>query len=244
MRSLNLSSRVLKEVYRDPVAIVLLIFPPVLFLFLFSYIASSDPNAPSVFSPELLVPGVIVLSFGFLALFAGMILARDRQSAFLARLLTSPLKSADFIVGYMIPFLPVAFLQIVVCTAVGVILGLSFNTGVILSLVVFMPIALVCIAIGVLIGSVFGENTAPPVGSLLIMVISILGGAWMDLKMIGGIFESIGYALPFAHAIDAARVLYGGADLAVVTQELIVIVLYMLASFALAITAFWWRTRP
>lgn len=42
------------------------------------------------------------------------------------------------------------------------------------------------------------------VGSIVIVMISLFGGVWMDLKAVGGVFEAVGYALPFAHATDAA----------------------------------------
>jgi ABC-2 type transport system permease protein len=41
----------------------------------------------------------------------------------------------------------------------------------------------------------------------------------MDLKAVGGVFEAVGYALPFAHAIDAARAALAGAILGVVAAD-------------------------
>ncbi|MFU8773553.1 MAG: hypothetical protein ACNA8H_14195 [Anaerolineales bacterium] len=35
----------------------------------------------------------------------------------------------------------------------------------------------------------------------------------MDLTIIGRVFEKVGYAVPFAHTIDAARAIINGAGL-------------------------------
>lgn|GEM_PF-5528657 len=56
-----------------------------------------------------------------------------------------------------------------------------------------------------LIGNVFSENQVSGIETMIITFSSILGGAWMDLEMIGGVFPKIAHALPFAHAIEAVR---------------------------------------
>jgi len=45
------------------------------------------------------------------------------------------------------------------------------------------------------------ENQVAGAGSLVIVAISLFGGAWMNLKVAGGLFEAVGYALHFALAI-------------------------------------------
>ncbi len=112
MRFLSLASRNLKEIYRDPLAIAWgMVFPAVLM----PAIISIGKNAPlEIFTANALTPAVAVFSFGFLTLFSAIILAKDRESAFLTRLLTTPLTATDFILAYILPFLPIAILQIII----------------------------------------------------------------------------------------------------------------------------------
>jgi ABC-2 type transport system permease protein len=214
---------------------------PAVLLLLFSSIGKNAPLG--AFTADELTPGVIVLSFGFLTMFSAMLLAKDRQSAFLTRLLIAPLKSTDFILAYMLPFLPIAILQTTVCFAIGIILGITPNLSIALALVVLLTIAVACIGIGMILGSFLTENQVAGAGSLVIISISLFGGAWMDLKMLGGIFEAVGYALPFAHAIDAARAILKGSGLGEVTTELYWIIGYALVFFLLGIFSFSWRTK-
>lgn len=60
---------------------------------------------------------------------------------------------------------------------------------------------------------------------------------WFDLGMVGGAFKAVGYALPFAHALDAAREALAG-NLAPVGGHLLWVLAYTLLIFGLAILAF------
>lgn len=241
MRFLVLAGRNLKEVYRDPIAIGLGVIMPVVLLMLF---ISMGKNLPiETFSPSTLTPGIIVFGFTFLTMFSAMLLAKDHQSAFLTRLLTTPLRPIDFILAYSIPFLPIAFLQTAVCFTVGILFGMTLNFNVLLSLVVLIPIAVACIGLGMIIGSLCTENQIAGIGSTIIMAGSLFGGAWMDLKMVGGVFNTIGYILPFAHAIDATRAILKGSDFGTIANNLYWVIGYTLCFFVLGIFSFRWRTK-
>lgn len=94
-----------------------------------------------------------------------------------------------------------------------------------------------------ILGSLFTANQVAGFGSIVIVAISLFGGAWMDLKMVGGVFEAIGYALPFAHAIDATRAILKGSDLGNIIRNFYWVIGYTLAFFVLGIFSFRWRTK-
>jgi ABC-2 type transport system permease protein len=238
---MSLANRNMKEVYRDPLSVGLGAGMPALLLVLFASLGRKAPI--EIFTPGSLVPAVAVFSFGFLTMFSSMLLSKDRQSAFLTRLLVTPLKSTDFILAYSLPYVPVALLQIAVSLGVGIIMGLTPGTGILLAMLVIIPVAIICIAFGLILGSLCTENQVAGIGSSLIVVISLFGGAWMDLKMVGGLFESIGYALPFAHGIDAARALLKGAGFNDILTSLYWVFGYMIALSMLGILAFNWKTK-
>ena len=79
-------------------------------------------NVPvQIFALETLAPGIALFGLTFLALFSGLLLARDRTSAFLARLTASPMTAADFLLGYLLPMLPMAAGQSVICMGAAVL---------------------------------------------------------------------------------------------------------------------------
>jgi ABC-2 type transport system permease protein len=242
MKMLSLAGRNFKEIYRDPLTTSLGIGMPALLLFLFTSIGK---NAPAeIFQIDMLTPAVIVFSFSFVIMFSATLLVKDRHSAFLTRLLAAPLRADEFIFAYMLPFIPFAMLQMLVCLIIGIILGLKLTGAILLSLLIMVPVALTCIGIGMILGSLFTENQVAGVGSIMIITISLFSGAWMDLKMVGGIFERVGYALPFAHAIDAARAIINGSGLSDLGPEMAWVVGYMIVTVIFGIAAFRWKTRP
>ena len=241
MRFLSLANRNMKEIYRDPVSISLGVAMPVILLMLFISIGKNTPI--EMFTPKALTPGIIVFSFAFLMMFSAMLLSKDRQSAFLTRLLASPLKPTDYILAYSLPLLPIAILQIIVCFIVGIIFGVPLSLSILYSLVILIPVAFVFIGLGMILGSLLTENQISGAGTIIIIITSLLGGAWMNLKMVGGAFESIAYALPFAHAIDGARSILTGSSLGNVTTDLCWVVGYALVFLLLGIVSFRWKTH-
>ncbi len=110
---LDFAIRNRKEIFRDPLSIILGIALPVILLFLFTAI---EKNAPlDTFKIQHLAPGLIVFGFAFLTMFSALLIAKDKQTALLTRLFASPLKTADYVIGYAIPMSPLAILQIVIC---------------------------------------------------------------------------------------------------------------------------------
>ncbi len=240
MKIYSLASRNLKEIYRDPVSILLGLILPVALLILFSTIYKS--TQAELFSPEKLTPGIIVFSFAFLMMFSAVLLAKDRQSSFLIRLFTTPLKPSDFIISYMLPYIPLAFFQIVICFVVGLLIGATFNS-VIITTLVFLLVAISCISLGTIIGALFTVNQVSGIGALLITVISIFSGAWTPLKVIGGVFETVGYSLPFAHAVDATYGLLTGLNFSDISSSFYVVLIYSVLLFFLAVLSFSWSMK-
>lgn len=195
-----------------------------------------------MFSPQMLTPGIIIFCFAFLIMFSAILLAKDKQSALLTRLFTTPLKPSDFILAYILPFLPLALFQTVICLIVGAILGATFQ-NLILACIIFFFAAVICICLGMILGSLFTVNQVSGVGSLLLTAIGLFCGAWTPLKMMGGVFETIGYALPFAHAVDATKGLLTGSSFSDILGNFYFILIYALVLFVLAIFSFRWRMK-
>ena len=102
--------------------------------------------------------------------------------------------------------------------------------------------AICYIGLGLILGSVFTENQVSGVGSAVIVFASLFGGLWVDLEMISGLLQDIGNALPFVHAVDAARDVMMGAGFGGITTDFYWVLGYTLVFFALGVFLFKWRT--
>lgn len=201
---LNFAERNRKEIFRDPLSIILGIALPLILLVVFTTI---EKNAPlDTFKIENLTPGLIVFSFAFLTMFSALLIAKDKQSAFLTRLFSSPLTVMDYVLGYALPLIPLALLQGIICFVLAKVLGLSSSLmDISLSILTLLPIGLMSIFLGLFLGALCTEKQISGIGTIYITAVSFLGGAWMDINMLGGTFQKVSNALPFVHSIQLAR---------------------------------------
>jgi len=240
MRFTELAVRNFKEMLRDPISMGLEIGIPAVFLVIFWALGRSMGDE-SFLTTTMLVPGIAVFGFAFLLMFSAMMLSRDRESALLSRLLTAPLKPRDFILSYSLPYIPMVILQIAVCFGIGALLGLEMPGNAGLAFLALLVMGICCVELGMILGLLFNVNQASGVGSVIITLVALLGGIWIDIEAIGGVFYSIGNALPFAHAIEAARDVMIGADFSSIAPDFYWVLGYTVVFFALGTFLFRWR---
>jgi len=193
-----------KEILRDPLTLFFGLAFPLILLALLSLIARHAPVG--AFQIDRLAPGVAAFGYSFLALFSALLVAKDRNSALMMRLLTSPLRSEDFILGYALPLLPMAALQSGICFLAAMLMGLKPDWNLLLCIAVLVPAAVIYIALGLICGSLLTDKQVGGVcGALLTNLTAWLSGVWFELELLGSTFASIARALPFANAVEAAR---------------------------------------
>jgi ABC-2 type transport system permease protein len=236
LKALIFASRNFKEIIRDPVNLFFGLGFPLVILFLLSAIQSNIPI--ELFTIDQLTPGIAVFGLSFFSLFSGMLIAKDRTQSFLMRLFASPMTAKDFIFGYIIPFIPMALIQSMICFIAAMIFGLEMNLNVLLSILVLLPSSLLFIGIGLFVGSAFNDKQVGGIcGPLLTNVSAWLSGIWFDLSLIGGTFEKIANLLPFSHAVEATRAALAG-NIDVIMPHLIWVLIYATLMMGCAIYAF------
>ena len=236
MRMLAFAKRCAKEILRDPINLGFgLGFPLVLLLLL----SSLQANIPvPLFEIDTLTPGITIFGLSFMTLFSATLIARDRESAFLQRLYTTPLTGCDFIIGYMLPVLPLAVAQAVACYLFAIPLGLTVHMNIVYAVIGIIPMAVFNIALGLLCGSIFGVKQVGGIcGALLTNLSAWLSGVWFDLKLVGGTFEKIANALPFVHAVELVKALLGG-DFEAAAPHLLPVLLYSAVITLAAVLSF------
>ena len=209
MRMMTFAKRCTKEILRDPLNLAFGLGFPLVLLFLLSAIQANVPV--SLFEINKLTPGITIFGLSFMTLFSATLVAKDRESALLQRLYTTPLTGLDFIMGYMLPILPIALGQTVICYLSALPLGLTFSVNIIYAVIGIIPMAIFNIALGLLCGSLLGVKQVGGIcGALLTNLSAWLSGVWFDLNLVGGFFEKIANALPFIHAVEMEKALFNG----------------------------------
>lgn len=235
MRILVFSKRNLKEILRDPLSVAFCIGLPLFLLFLISMIQKS--TSVPIFEIQNFAPGIAIFSFSFITLFSSNLISKDRNTSFLMRLFSSPLKAYEYILGYTLPLVLIAFLQSVLCFICAILLGLEFNINVIYSLFALLPISLLFIFFGLLFGSIFNDKQTAGITSIYIQIAALSSGMWFDLNLIGGAIKTIAYLLPFAHSLDIIKGILIG-DFTGLLPHIIWVVGYIIVVSFLAIKVF------
>ena len=236
MRMLTFAKRCTKEILRDPINLAFgLGFPLVLLLLL----SSLQKNIPAeLFDIDTLTPGITVFGLSFMTLFSATLIAKDRESAFLQRLYATPLTGFDFILGYMLPLLPLAVSQTIICYLFAIPLGLTVSINIIYAIIGIIPMAVLNIALGLLCGSILGVKQVGGIcGALLTNLSAWLSGVWFDLKLVGGFFEKIANVLPFVHAAEMEKALFSG-NFELAITHVMPIILYSVFITAIAVLSF------
>ena len=236
MRVITFAKRCTKEILREPINLCFGLGFPLVLLLLLSALQANIPV--SLFEIDTLTPGITVFGLSFMTLFSATLVAKDRESALLQRLYTTPLTGFDFIIGYMLPLLPIALGQTVICYLFAIPLGLTLSVNIIYAVIGMIPMAIFNIALGLLCGSIFGVKQVGGIcGALFTNLSAWLSGVWFDLKLVGGVFEKIANALPFVHAVEMEKALFSG-DFGLAATHILPIVLYSVAITVIAVFCF------
>lgn len=236
MKMLTFANRTAKEILRDPINLFFGLGFPIALIILLSAIQANIPV--DLFEIQYLAPGIAVFALAFMSLFSTTIITKDRSSSLLQRLYTTPLTSADFILGYTLPIIPIAVAQCAACYIAAMILGLEITRNILYAILFIIPVSVLYIALGLLCGSVFTDRQVGGIcGALLTNLSAWLSGIWFDLDLVGGLFRKIAYALPFVHSVEMERAVLAG-DFAGVFPHIWWVLGYTAVLLALAVTSF------
>ncbi|MGZ5407733.1 MAG: ABC transporter permease, partial [Aeromicrobium sp.] len=124
-RTLATSRRVLQQLSHDHRSVALIIVLPSVLLLLFKYVYDGSPMVFDRIGPQMLG----IFPFTIMFLITSVTMVRERTSGTLERLLTTPLKRGELIVGYGLAFGLAALIQSVVSSTVAIwVLGMDVRT--------------------------------------------------------------------------------------------------------------------
>lgn len=238
MRIRLFAERNIKEILRDPINLFFGLGFPLVLLALLSLINANIPaeaNNP-MFEIKNLAPGVAMFGTVFMALFVGMLLAKDRTASFLMRLFTSPMTALDFLLGYTLPVLIVATAQSAITLAAACIFGLPITFNIVPAVIVTALTSLLFVGIGLLCGSLMNDKAVGGIcGALLTNLAGWLSGVFIPIELIGGVFQSVTHVLPFDHSVEAIKAALNGDFITILPHIGIVfgytVIIYFIAVF-------------
>ena len=234
MRILNFAKRNFKEIVRDPLSLIFAIILPLFLLFIFQQI-----NIPSEsYNIENFTPGIVIFGFSFITLFTATLVAKDRSTSLLIRLGISPMKSVDYILGYMLSILPMILIQNVLFFALALILKLSFTPYILLAILISVFISIIFISLGLIIGSLVSEKASSGISSIVVQLVAFTSGMYFPLELLGNGFATVCKVLPFESCVTILKAFVNANFTLIEPRNIIVLIVYTILILIASILIF------
>jgi ABC-type multidrug transport system permease subunit len=203
------------------------LLPPVIDFESVTLSETAETEAPGDFNIlAFFLPGFSVMGILFLAQSATRDILRDREQGLVRHLLTAPITTGDYVRGKSLSVLLVTGLGFTVFVAIGVVAGVNWG---------FAPAAAALIvssavmASGVLLlisGFVDSERQADTLTTIVIMVFSMLGGAFVPISQMPPFLRPVAAATPVYWSVDGFTKLTieGGGFPEIVTHLMVLLV--------------------
>jgi ABC-2 type transport system permease protein len=199
-------------------------------------------KASQIASPFInwFIPGMAVYGLMILVPTVGSIMVRDRLRGFLPRLMTTPARPSDFILGYTMPFIPVIIISAAIYLGVGFLMGLNIIGSFGLAYLILFITGICCLGIGMVMGTIArSEDQASGIPWIFIVPLAMISGAWFEVEMMPAALIRVAEVFPFLHAINACRnVISGGMSLSSISHDLYWLIGWTVALFAIGIVVF------
>ncbi len=189
---------------------------------------------------DFIAPGIIIFGLLIMIPTSARIIVHDKEKGFLSRLLTTPTKPVDFILGYTLCLIFIAIAQIILFMVVAWGFGMDYVGNLWLAFFIFFLTGLCSIGIGMVIGSLSkSEAQGESLCWLFSMPLAMLSGCWFSIEMLPSYLRSIANAFPYAHSISAARgIITRGVGIEGVTTDFLFLVGWAVVVFLIGIILF------
>jgi len=198
---------------------------------------------PTLESVNLFVPGLIALVLTLVsALMTAISLSREKERGTLEVLLVSPLRPWQIIVGKVLPYLALAFANVITAlVAAWAVFHVPFRGSLLLLLAESLLYSLVGLAIGVLVASKTTSQRAAMLTAMLATLLpsTLLSGMIFPIASMARPLQILTNVVPARWFITVARgIMLKGVGLTYLWHETLVLVVMMLVAITVAIRSF------
>lgn len=234
MRMLNFAKRNFKEIARDPLSLIFAVILPLFLLFIFQQF--DIPNES--YNLVNFTPGIVIFGFTFITLFTAMLISKDRTTSLLIRLGISPMKPADYILGYMLSIIPIILIQNILFFILAICLGLSFSISIIWAILVSIVIAILFIGIGIIIGSISSEKASSGISSIIVQLVCFTSGMYFPKEVLGKGFGKICEYLPFESCLTILKGIMNNDLKSIEVRNIIIFLVYTISILVVSVMIF------
>jgi ABC-2 type transport system permease protein len=197
---------------------------------------------PEMKSANFMIPGIMGMILYFLtALFTSMSIVREREQGTIEQLIVTPIRPLEMIIGKVVPYVFIAFFDVLEVLAIGVFwFGVPIRGNLELLLGLSALFLLTSLGIGIFISSVANTQQEAMLLTFLTMFPSIfLAGFFFPIEAMPGWLQVVTYVIPLRYMLVVIRgIILKGVGLQILRQEVIALIIFGVAIMLLAAARF------
>ncbi|TDD37571.1 ABC transporter permease [Actinomadura sp. KC06] len=207
-------AREMVPVLRSPIAIIVTMAQPLVFLLLYGPLLSNIPGVEGGTPWQWFVPGIIVMLAMFGTMSAGFTLLAEIRSGVHERLLATPLARSALVTGRTLKDVTTLIVQALVIVVLTIPFGfrpdpLGLLAG--LALLVVLGVGLGALSYALALAVKRQDGIFWAITQLLLFPLLLLSGTLLPMSLAPSWLDALSSANPLRYIVDAERVLMDGA---------------------------------
>lgn len=207
--------RNMQHTLRNPIFILVSMFQPMLYLFLFMPLLENlggVPGLPAGKTVDVFIPGLLVMLALFGSAFVGFSLIDELRTGVIERFLVTPVKRSSILLGRVLRDALVLVAQCILITLVAIPFGFNVNVaGFLLSLVLYGLIGITMASMSYSFALIYkSEDNLAPTLNTITLPISLLSGIILPLILAPIWLQNVAKINPLSYAVNASRALFAG----------------------------------
>lgn len=199
---------------------------------------------PSLRSANFVIPGLLaVILMAFPPLLTALAIVREKESGTIQQVYASPVTSAEFVAGKLVPYGVVALIEMLLLIVVGTLwFEVPFQGSPMLLVGASLAYVLTTVAIGLLVSTITHTQVAAMLAALIasLMPSFLFSGFLFPVFTMPFTMQLYSALIPASYFMEVSRgIVLKGADMATILPSLAVLAVYTTALFAFAA----WRLR-
>ncbi|MFQ5909314.1 MAG: ABC transporter permease [Thermoplasmata archaeon] len=188
---------------------------------------------------DFFAPGIMALVVTMITIMLTIVsFVRERTNGTLDRLLVSPMKPAEIVLGYTVTFSLIALFQSIEIIAVGVLLfDIRIVGSIVLALLIIVLYAIGLLGLGFMLSTIArNEFQAVQFIPLVFLPSIILAGVIWPLESMPPVIRPVSYAIPLTYAAEALRsVMIRGWGPLEIGVDILALCVFAILTFSLSI---------
>ena len=197
---------------------------------------------PEMKSANFMIPGMMAVILYFLtSLLTALSIVRERETGTVEQLMVTPIRSVELVIGKVLPYVAVAFFNVLEVLGIGVFwFGVPIHGSVVLLLVLSAVFLMTCLGVGIFVSSVSNTQQEAMLLVFFTLLPSIfLAGYIFPLEAMPSFLQTISYFIPLRYMVIIMRgIIVKGVGLDVLAGQVGALLLFGVVIMAFAARRF------